>query len=128
MGFFDARIHCGALPVITALIMATCLVAQPASSAQPELREKVEQLVRQLDDRELAKREEAEKELVKLGAQVLTLLPEPNNQMPAEMRQRLARISSALEKIESVSTIEATKVTLSGEMTLVEAMEDISKQ
>jgi len=114
--------------VITALVIATCLVAQPASSAQPELSEQVKQLIQQLDDRELAKREEAEKELVKLGPQVLPLLPTPNNQMPAEMRQRLARISSALEKVESVSTIEGTKVTLSGEMTLVEAMENISKQ
>jgi hypothetical protein len=117
--------------VFAALLLAGCLVAQPATVAEektPVSKEQIRQLVQQLDSRELALREAAEKQLVELGPDVLSLLPEPNNRMPAEMRQRLLRIKSALETTAAEVSVNASLVTLAGEMTLPEALQALSEQ
>jgi len=93
-----------------------------------ELVSRVRQLVTELDHKELARREEAEKQLLELGPRVLPLLPPPDNRMPAEVRQRLLRVRNVLQVHAAQQTLQATRVTLEGEMTVAELIEAISRQ
>ena len=70
---------------------------KPSDTKPAELKATVLRLVKQLDDSQLVKREAAEKELIALGADALTLLPAVTKQTPAEVKDRLARIRRALE-------------------------------
>jgi hypothetical protein len=71
--------------------------AKPTAESPVELKAAVGRLVRQLDDTQLARRESAEKELIGLGPAVVDLLPPVTRQMPAEVKERLARVRRTLE-------------------------------
>jgi len=89
---------------------------------------KVRALVKQLDASEQAKREGAEKELIALGQEVLPLLPKPDARTPAEVKNRLRRVYTALLNLAVEASTKPAFVTLNGEMTLSEAMAGIEKQ
>jgi hypothetical protein len=84
--------------------------------------------VRQWDDPSLAQREAAERSLTELGAAALPLLPNVTPRMSAEVKDRLARVRSELEKAAVAAVSQGTRVTLKGEMTLGEALVQIEKQ
>ncbi len=120
---------------VALLAIAACLIVTPRLAAQPEasdnrqaLEQRVTELVRQLDHRELAQRQQAERQLIELGPDVLALLPSANNRLPAEMRQRLARIATTLQQQAATQVIEPSKITLSGRMPLDEAMRQLGEQ
>lgn len=102
--------------------------APAAANGQAELAAKVASLVRQLDAREQAKREAAEKELIALGPEILTLLPPLTPRTPAEVRNRLGRVRGALVKAEVEATTRPSLVTLSGEMPASAALAEITRQ
>ena len=116
------------------VLVAACLLFQAANEAStptaaaPDLAAQVKQLVTQLDAREKSAREAAEQALLELGAAALEHLPEPTPRMSAEVKQRLARVKSKLEKTLADSNKEASRVTLTGEMTLVDAVKAIERQ
>ncbi|MCA9226432.1 MAG: hypothetical protein KDA47_12500 [Planctomycetales bacterium] len=110
------------------LLMALSLVAQAEPAAQSDLAPQVRRLVRQLDDPSLANREAAEQALIDLGPEVIGLLPQVTRQTSAEVKERLGRVSRALETKAAKAASEPTRVTLSGEMTLAEAMRELEKQ
>jgi hypothetical protein len=113
------------------LLAATLVLGQAAETATPageKLPDQVKALVRQLDHNEQAKREAAEKELIELGSDVLPLLPPVNNRTPAEVRNRLTRIRTALTKAAIEATTKSTAVTLSGEMPVSKAFAELAKQ
>jgi hypothetical protein len=120
--------------VVQLLLAATLVLGQtgetitPAGEKSEKLDEQVKVLVRQLDHNEQAKREAAEKDLIALGSDVLPLLPPVNNRTPAEVRNRLTRIRSALTKAAIEATTKSTPVTLSGEMPVSQAMAELAKQ
>ena len=90
------------------LIAATLVLGQAAETTTPaveKIDEQVKALVRQLDHNEQAKREAAEKDLIALGSDVLPLLPPINNRTPAEVRNRLTRIRTALTRPKSVAVL-----------------------
>ena len=89
---------------------------------------KVRALVKQLDANEQAKREAADKELIALGQDVLPLLPKPDARTPAEVKNRLKRVYTALLNQAVEASTKPAFVTLNGEMTLSEAMAAIEKQ
>lgn len=97
-------------------------------SASDLIAPKVRALIKQLDASEQAKREAAEKELIALGQDVLPLLPKPDARTPAEVKNRLRRVYSALLAAAVEASTKPAFVTLSGEMTLSEAMAAIEKQ
>jgi hypothetical protein len=97
-------------------------------SASDLIAPKVRALIKQLDASEQAKREAAEKELIALGQDVLPLLPKPDARTPAEVKNRLRRVYSALLAAAVETSTKPAFVTLSGEMTLSEAMAGIEKQ
>jgi hypothetical protein len=105
--------------------------AAPAAAGKlspAALATKVKALITQLDSNQQAKREAAEKELVELGPEVLPLLPPVSARTPAEVRNRILRIRTALMQIAIEATTKPAKVTLSGEMKLSEALAKISEQ
>jgi hypothetical protein len=108
--------------------LASVAAAQTQPEADAQLAANVRQLVRQLDDPSLAQREAAERSLTELGAAALPLLPNVTPRMSAEVKDRLARVRSELEKAAVAAVSQGTRVTLKGEMTLGEALVQIEKQ
>lgn len=90
--------------------------------------EQAQQWVRQLNDRELARRQEAERQLLELGPAVLDVLPEESPRMSAEVRQRLARIRTELERALGADVTRETTVTLSGSHPMSEVLDKIMEQ
>jgi hypothetical protein len=102
--------------------------AAEAAAKTEELTVKVRALVKQLDANQQALRDAAEKDLVALGSDVLPLLPVVNNRTPAEVRNRLARVRAALQKIAIEAATKPATVTLEGEMLMTEALAKITEQ
>lgn len=95
---------------------------------QRELADKVRRLVRQLDADALADRDAAEQELREMGASIVDLLPPADRNMPGDVRQRLARISNAIESKAATVSGDPTRVSLSGQIRLDDALADLEKQ
>jgi hypothetical protein len=103
-------------------------VAEAPAATGDALAAQVKTLVKQLDSNQIAQREAAEKALVAIGPDVLTLLPSVDKNMPAEVQNRLARVRNALIKAEVEAATRPALVTLSGEMPASEAIAAIAKQ
>ena len=69
----------------------------PRDAAQ--LAGEVRRLVRQLDADDLTTRDQAERQLVELGAAVLDHLPNVTARTPAEVKERLGRVIRVLERV-----------------------------
>lgn len=92
----------------TLLIWGGCWILSPilakqdstvfAQSSDETLKQQVEILVQRLDANQLARRQEAERELAELGVEILSLLPEDDSQFSSEARQRLRRVRQELEQ------------------------------
>lgn len=93
-----------------------------------ELEAKVKSLVKQLDSVQQSRREEAEKELIALGSDIIGYLPSVGASTPAEMKNRLARIRQTLATKAIEAATKATEISLEGKMKLSEALEGITKQ
>ena len=96
---------------LLAVLVVLCL-AVPVRAADDDLKLKVRTLVKQLDADELADRDDAEAALVELGPAALDVLPEPNDRLSAEAKQRLGRIMQKLQHAAAEATARATTVTL----------------
>ncbi|MEQ8790536.1 MAG: hypothetical protein RIC55_29840 [Pirellulaceae bacterium] len=116
------------------LTLGVLLLGQPAVEGQtPDeaallMQAQLRRLVRQLDDDELAVREQAEEALIALGPSALDLLPDDETGLSAEVKQRLGRVRQTLEDLAVQSAIQATTVTLNGTMSLQDAVAAIAKQ
>ena len=115
------------LTVCLFLLAQADLPAEPKVPA-PNLKSQVRELVTQLDADERAEREEAEKLLVELGAEVLGLLPPVTPQTPAEVKERLGRVRKTLETANAEAISSPTVVTLKGEMSLSDALQSFEEQ
>lgn len=93
-----------------------------------ELATKVRKLVKQLDGSSVADRDAAEKALIELGPDVLNHLPRVTSRDSAETKVRLGRVATTLEKKLSETLVNATLVTMHGEMTISEALAALEKQ
>jgi hypothetical protein len=78
----------------------------------PELQAQVSALVRDLDAVEKSRRDAAERNLIALGTAVLEFLPEPDPRMSAEVRLRVGRARSQLERTLAESAGKASSVSL----------------
>lgn len=105
------------------------LLADAAPADAPKLTEQVAALVSQLDSRQLAERDEAERKLLALGSDVLPLLPEVNDRTAAEVATRVARIQQKLLRIRAMAASEPARITLKGEkLTLDAVLKEFEKQ
>jgi WD40 repeat protein len=84
---------------------------QPASPPSDTLREQVARLLQDLYSDELAARQKAEAELVKLGTPILPLLRKaPQEGLPLEARRRLENLIKRLEKVGEGEQVRHTRV------------------
>ncbi len=109
-------------------LMGGMLLGQAGAAADEGLGLEVRRLVRQLDAPQLARREEAEQELIRLGPKVLDLLPQSPDRMSAEVAQRIGRIRQRLQRLMAESAGQASRVTLQGKIPLPEILSKIEEQ
>ena len=114
----------GSIFLWSGLLLGQAEAAAPAS----ELPAQVRKLVQQLDDDTLTKRQAAEEALLKLGPSVLDLLPPVRPNTSAEVKVRMQRIRTALEKASAEAAALPSLVTLEGQMLLSAALAAIEKQ
>lgn len=127
----------GFLVCLAIFFLAETTNFAPAAEPGEEVAQQVEKLVRQLNDDQAARRDEAEKQLLELAPtananecdEFLQLLPKPSDQMPAEVRLRLVRLRKKIETEQSSRALFESKLTLSAnEMPLAEVFEQVRKQ
>lgn len=111
------------------MLLAGVLSAADADSAQPgDLADRVRRLVVELDSPELARRQSAEADLLKLGPQVLDLLPRDAGPGKAEAAQRLGRIRQKLQRAQADLGVQASQVTLRGKMPLTQILASLQQE
>jgi hypothetical protein len=118
------------LAVSAAIVLCGPVLGADGSSAAGSTRpEDVARLIRQLQARELAERDGAERELAKLGAEILPLLPRIDERTPAEVAERVARVQQQLLIEQALSAAAPTTVTLKGaDLPLSDVLASISRQ
>jgi len=130
---------CGWMLGLVLAVSASPAQEAPAPTGEPadqELAGRVERLVRQLNDDRAAQREAAENELLDLGGtttrqsdRLLDLLPEPNDQIPLAVRERLAQIRQQIEDRAAKAAVAGTTVTLTAnQMPLADVFAALEKQ
>ena len=117
-----------AVPIL--LACASGLTAQgQTETADAALRDRVLQLIERLDDPKAESRDDAQARLIKLGARVLLLLPDPAGVASKERKERLGRVRAALESGEEEMKTGASKVTIQAKgMRLSDAIGQLQKQ
>ncbi len=110
------------------LLIASLCIAQPPTGPPHELTVNVRRLVRQLDNNDPTVRQDAEDGLIGLGPSVLPLLPRSTERMPPETRERLGRIRQTLQLTLATQVTQASRVTLQGTMTPIQALNAVQKQ
>ncbi len=115
--------------LLTGQADSTNTAKDEAAAARQKLVRQVQKLIR-VDMRSfnVAEREAAEQELVKLGPDVLDLLPEITDDTPAEIKQRLGRVRDKLQTQASEAAGKAAVVTLKGKMRLSDILAAIGQQ
>ncbi len=88
----------------------------------------VRRLVLKLDSPELAERQAAEDDLLKLGPQVLDLLPQGAEPGKAEVAQRIGRVRQKLQRQRASLGAQPSRVTLSGKMSLADILTSLQRQ
>ena len=99
-----------------------------AQSEEMAVADKVSDLEEQLSSTSIDKRDEAEKEIIAFGSKALDFLGDPSPDLEDDLNARLTRIRKALEKVAIDEAVTPSKITLSGEMTIQEALEQIKSQ
>jgi hypothetical protein len=116
-----------AIACILAIVGSSAARAQAVSDAA--LRDRVLQLVERLDSPTAEARESATTSLIKLGAKVLPLLPDPATVKSAERKDRLERVRAALRVKEEEVNTGASRITITGKgIRLSEALQQLQKQ
>ncbi len=90
--------------------------------------DKIGPLQKQLDSGSFDERDEAEKELIKLGPVVLDYLDDPSEDFSSDKNERLIRIRKQLEQAAIRVATSPSKISLSGTMTVKEAISEIKLQ
>jgi hypothetical protein len=102
--------------MLTSTLLAACVLAgQAAAAADDGQKVEVRRLVRQLNATQLAQRDAAEADLLKLGPQILELLPPVTDGTPAEVAERLGRIRQKLQLAAAQAATRPSLITLRGD-------------
>lgn len=112
------------------MVWTICLAVQGLNAQEDELAliESVARLQQQLDSDNLAERDQAEKDLIFMGPEILDYIRPVDENATTDYRQRLARIRKELEKKSVNSISEATRVSIKGKMTIGDALKKIKRQ
>jgi hypothetical protein len=127
-GSFLSTMHVGLIAAVLC-VFPGAREARAQAGADAALRDRVLQLVDRLDTEKVEAREAATLSLIKLGPNILSLLPDPATVTSTERKDRLVRIRAALaEKAAELNTA-ASRVTITGNgIRLSEALQQLQKQ
>lgn len=115
--------------IVGVLVCTAILWTAGSDPAGPgDLAAEVRRLVSDLDSLEIARRQTAEDELLKLGPQVLDFLPRDAGPGKAETAQRLSRIRQKLQRVRAGLGLQASQVTLRGKMPLASILASFEPQ
>ncbi len=111
---------------IVALVFG--LMIQTATVAQEKIDKQVKKLVTQLksDDKETVS--DATEKLIELGVPALDTLEQSAELANDELKKTLVSIRDKIEQIQGEKKAKSTTVTLEGEMSLADALKELSKQ
>jgi hypothetical protein len=90
------------------------------------MREKIALMVESLDSNQLARRQQAERDLIALGPDALDLLPEIDGRLAAEAQLRLRRVVQALQEARAEQSAKAQNIRLGNVATVEEALTRLS--
>jgi hypothetical protein len=121
------------LAIFASLLLASSLVPADEPKSRPDgstdLKAKVAKLIKQLDDNDSTKRTQAETELIKLGLDILPLLPEKEEGLSAEQKRRLASVRTTLKAADAQKNIQPRLCTIQDQaIPLSKALEELTKQ
>ncbi len=135
--FRDFRKMSGAFFMRVTFLIWAMTLATLAQAAEDFSAERLDELVRQLNDSQTAQRDEAEASLLKLApaddaeacGRLLKLLPRPIDGMPEEVQNRLTRIRQLVESRAADFAVSASRFSLSADaMDLATVLEKIHVQ
>ena len=115
---------CAPFLLCMAASISVCLLADE----RPKLRREVEELIQGLDATTLAERSHAERQLIELGPEVLPFLPAPELIDSVSAREAVRRIRPQLERRAARESAAPSHVSLHGEQTVGEILEQIQLQ
>src|SRR5262249_24786001 len=100
--------------MLVGIVLGLSLAVDSLSAQEPkaELREKVKQLVRQLDDTNTEKQAEAVTALLKLGPEILPLLPEQGREGSLGQKKHLPTIRTTLRDAQTLKELAPRRFTL----------------
>lgn len=93
-----------------------------------ELIDRVDVLRQQLESPSIPQRDKAQQELIALGIRVLDHLDPAEPTEATDVIQRIGKVRTELEKAVAAITTQSSRVTLSGKMTVGEALAALKKQ
>ena len=109
------------------VVVAPCSRAW-AQEEELGLIDKIETLQQQLASDDVAERDKAEAELISMGPSVLDYLEASGEDAPTDLRERVTRVRTTLEKSAADQFTEPSEVTIKGSMTVGDALEKIMAQ
>jgi hypothetical protein len=126
-GSFLSTLYAGLIAAVLCVLAGEREARSQASDAA--LRDRVLQLVERLDSEKVESRDAATASLIKLGPNILSLLPDPATVKSAERKERLVRIRAALAEKAAELNTDASRVTITGKgIRLSEALQQLQKQ
>ncbi|QDU78311.1 hypothetical protein Pla110_00120 [Polystyrenella longa] len=114
--------------LIILILFCCCSLAISADDQTEQLSARVEQLVEQLRTDDRAERREVESALIELGPRALPFVPKPDRGQSMSQRVGLERVRQVLQRQKSAASLEESRFTLSGEMTVKKLLTEISRQ
>jgi hypothetical protein len=115
-----------ALAVVAGLFLF--FAARPAFCAPPDLRSQVRAAIQRLSDASRFARMQAEQALLELGTDILPLLPPPDLLKSPSARQSIRRVRVRLEHDVAEQSLQPSIVTLNGDYTTAEFVQEIERQ
>ena len=114
--------------ITAAAILSVCLMSQIDEQTVENLRPQVSQLIKALEADERDDRDAAEKRLISIGIPVLELLPQTDDNSPAELTARIERIRRALQLEAAKEILAPSRLTLEGTFDIPQILAQIEKQ
>jgi hypothetical protein len=110
------------------MALLTLQLNSSAAAAEPDLRLQVRAEIKQLASPSRAARAKAEQALTKLGPAILPLLPPPDLLESVSVRVAIRRVRVRLEHDAAELSLRPSKVTLTGDLSIKQLVEEIEKQ
>ena len=115
-----------ALAVVAGMLVF--IAARPVLCAPPDLRSQVRAEIQRLSNASRPARIQAEQALLKLGTDILPLLPPPDLLKSPSARQSIRRVRVRLEHDVAEQSLQPSTVTVNGDYTTAEFVQEIEKQ